>query len=109
MLYPALANAIFKRVCDLRQLALGKMRTAMVEADSTDEARLLQDLLADAHTRIRELQSSHDRLADELLTLRLNDRRHPVGSQSKVEHERRGSGVHAVESQGAQTKAALLR
>ena len=81
----------------------------MIDADSTDEARLLQDLLADAHTRIRELQSSHDRLADELLTLRLNDRRHPVGSQSKVEHERRGSAEHAVESQGAHTKAALLR
>ena len=81
----------------------------MIDADSTDETRLLQDLLADAHTRIRELQSSHDRLADELLTLRLSDRRHPVGSQSKVEHERRGSAVHAVESQGAHTRAALLR
>jgi hypothetical protein len=81
----------------------------MIDADSSDEARLLQELLAEAHARIRELQSSLDRLADELLTLKLNDRRHPVGSHSKVERERRGSAVHAVESQGARTKAALLK
>ena len=81
----------------------------MTYTEGTDEARLLQDLLADAHARIRELQSSHDRLADELLTLKLNDRRHPVESHSKVERERRRSPVDAVESQGTHTTAALLK
>ena len=61
----------------------------MIYPDSTEESRLLQNLLADAHARIRDLQSSRDRLADELLTLKLNDRRHPVGSHSKVKRERR--------------------
>jgi hypothetical protein len=81
----------------------------MIYQDSIEEARLLQDLLSDAHARIRELQSSLDRLADELLTLKLNDRRRPVGSHSNVERERRCSAVHAGESQRERTKAALLR
>ncbi len=64
-----------------------------------DEARLLQDLLAESHTRIRELESRVDRLANELLTLMLNDRRRLVGSHSNVNLERRRSVVDALESQ----------
>jgi hypothetical protein len=71
----------------------------MGASNSADEARLLQELLADAHARIRELQSRVDQLADELLTLQVNDRRSPVGSHSNVERERRRSVVHAIESQ----------
>ena len=72
----------------------------MIYSDSTEEARLLQDLLADAHARIRELQSRVYQLADELLALKMNDRRSPVGSHSNIERERRRTVVHAAESQG---------
>ena len=73
----------------------------MATPDSAEEARLLRDLLADAHTRIRELQSRLDQYADELLTLKLNDRRRATGSHGDVERERHRSGVHAAESEGA--------
>ncbi len=63
--------------------------------NSSEDARLLQDLLADAHSRIRELQSRLDRIADELLALKVNDRRAPFRGQ--VVRERR-RGVHAIES-----------
>jgi hypothetical protein len=71
----------------------------MVTPNSADEARLLQDLLADAHARIRELQSRVDQLADELITVKVNDRRCSIGSHSNVERERRRAVVHAIESQ----------
>jgi len=61
----------------------------MLYPNMTEESRLLEDLLADAHARIRELQSNRDRLAGELVKLQLNDRRRPVGSHSNIAHERR--------------------
>jgi hypothetical protein len=61
----------------------------MIYPNMTEESRLLEDLLADAHARIRELQSNRDRLAEELLTLQVNDRRRPVGSRNNIAHERR--------------------
>jgi len=70
----------------------------MICSDGTDEVRLLQDLLAEAHARIRELKSHVDLLADELLTLQVNDRRSPLGSHN-IERERRRTVVHAIESQ----------
>jgi len=70
----------------------------MDNLNNAENARLLQELLADAHARIRELQSHVDQLAHELLTLQVNDRRNPVGSRSNVERERRRSAVHAIES-----------
>jgi hypothetical protein len=75
--------------------------------NSADEARLLQDLLAESHSRIRELESRVDRLANELLTLMLNDRRRHDGSHSNVKRERRRS-VRAVESQRERIKPSLL-
>lgn len=62
--------------------------------NSSEDACLLQDLLADAHSRIRELQSRLDWIADELLALKVNDRRAPF--RGKVVRERRRS-VHAME------------
>ena len=70
----------------------------MDNLNNAENARLLQELLADAHARIRELQSQVDQLAHELLTLQVNDRRNPVGSRSNVERERRRTAVHAIES-----------
>jgi hypothetical protein len=61
----------------------------MIYPNMTEESRLLEDLLADAHARIRELQSYRDRLADELVKLQVNDRRRPVGSHSNIPNERR--------------------
>lgn len=65
---------------------------------STEEVRVLKDLLADAHARIRELQYHVDQLADELVTLQVNDRRNPVGSRGNVERERRRPVVHTIGS-----------
>jgi hypothetical protein len=62
--------------------------------DSSEEARFLRELLADAHTRVRELQAQVDQLAAELLALRLSDRRLATGSS---ERERRRPGACAVE------------
>ena len=76
--------------------------------NSADETRLLQDLLDESHTRIRELESRVDWLANELLTLMLNDRRRHYGSHSNVKRERRRSVVHAVESQRERIKPSLL-
>ena len=71
----------------------------MDNLNSAEEARVLQELLADAHARVRELQSHIDQLADELLTLQVNDRRSPLVSRNNVERERRRTGVHAIGSQ----------
>ena len=58
--------------------------STLIYPNMTEESRLLEDLLADAHARIRELQSNRDGLADELLTLQVNDRRRPAGSHSNI-------------------------
>jgi hypothetical protein len=74
----------------------------MDNPNSVAEAVLLQDLLADAHARIRELQSRVSHLSDELLTLQVNDRRSPSRSHNNVERERRRPVVHAIDSKKEQ-------
>jgi len=70
----------------------------MDNLNSAEEGLVLQDLLSEAHARIRELQSHVEQLADELLTLQVNDRRNPARSRNNVERERRRAVVHAIES-----------
>ena len=77
----------------------------MYNLNRAEEARVLQDLLADAHARIRELRSHVEQLSDELLTLQVNDRRSSVRSHDNVERERRRTVVHAIESQKEQFEA----
>ena len=55
--------------------------------DSEDQTRLLRILLDEAHRRIRKLQLRVENCTDELMALRLNDRRD--GIRRFVEHERR--------------------
>jgi hypothetical protein len=73
---------------------------------SSEEARLLRQLLTDAHTQIRELQAQVEQLSSALLMLTLGDRRrasgfHPDGSRERrresastvaPERDRRGRG-----------------
>jgi hypothetical protein len=77
----------------------------MATTKNADEAGVLQDLLADSHARIRELESRVDWLANHLLTLMLNDRRRLDGSHSNIECERRRTVVHAVTPQRHHTKS----
>ena len=67
--------------------------------DSSEETRFLRELLADAHSRIRELQAQVDQLSAELLALRLGDRRLATGSgaDGSSERERRRPGACPVE------------
>ena len=55
--------------------------------DNEEQVRLVRILLDDAHRRIRELQLQLENCSDELMTLRLNDRRD--GIRRFVEQERR--------------------
>ena len=55
--------------------------------DNEEQVRLVRILLDDAHRRIRELQLQLENCSDELMTLRLNDRRD--GVHRFVEQERR--------------------
>jgi len=55
--------------------------------DMKIQTRLLRILLDEAHRRIRKLESQVENCADELMALRLNDRRD--GIRRFVEHERR--------------------
>jgi hypothetical protein len=55
--------------------------------DSEEQVRLVRILLDDAHRRIRELQLQLANCTDELMTLRLSDRRD--GIRRFVEQERR--------------------
>ncbi len=78
----------------------------MLEQYSSEEARLLRQLLTDAHSQIRELQAQVEQLSAALLMLTLSDRRraigfHPDGSRERrredastlaPERERRGRG-----------------
>jgi len=86
---------------------LDALEDEMSYPDGTEEARLLQDLLTDAHARVRELESRVDWLANELLTRMLNDRRRALGSPVDVKRERRRRAVHAVESTTARTTTGL--
>ena len=67
--------------------------------DSSEEARFLRELLADAHSRVRELQAQVDQLATELLALRLGDRRRATESNAdgSSDRERRRPGACPVE------------
>jgi hypothetical protein len=69
----------------------------MTLEDKRDEARLLRDLLAEAHSRIRELQFQVDQLSEELLAIRLSDRRRATGSHTGSERERRLGSVRITE------------
>jgi hypothetical protein len=78
----------------------------------SEEARLLRQLLADAHKQIRGLQAQVDQLAAALLLLTLNDRRRATGAYAEgsgererrresaptisPEAERRGRGRHGA-------------
>ena len=57
--------------------------------DGTEETRLLRELLAEAHSRVRELQLQLDRLSEELLAVRLSDRRRASESHAARGRERR--------------------
>lgn len=48
----------------------------MTMPPDSPETRVLRELLADAHGRIRELEDQVDRLTEALLTPRFGDRRH---------------------------------
>jgi len=65
--------------------------------DSAEEARLLRGLLDDAHRRIRELQFRLDQFSGDLLTLKLNDRRHSSAAHGQLKHERRNDRAHSEE------------
>ena len=51
------------------------------------EAHVLRELLADAHTRIRELEEEVERLTAALLTARLSDRRRAYGGDRRRRDE----------------------
>jgi len=65
---------------------------AMSDTTPDSEVQVLRVLLDDAHRRIRELQCRLENCADELIALRLNDRRD--GIPRFVEHERRRGRPH---------------
>jgi hypothetical protein len=64
-----------------------------------EEAHLLRSLLADAHSRVRELQTQVAGLVSALLTLSLSDRRRATGphGEGRSEGERRRAGIHTTE------------
>ena len=67
--------------------------------DSAEEARLLRGLLDDAHRRIRELQFRLDQFSGDLLTLKLNDRRHSNETHGQLKHERRNDRARLAASE----------
>ena len=69
---------------------------------------LLEDLLADAHARIRELERRVACLSSNLLTQMLNDRRRPLGSHGNVGRERRHNLVHVPKSQ-SESQGPIIR
>lgn len=56
---------------------------------SSEEARLLRQLLTDAHGQIRELQAQVEQLSAALLMLTLSDRRRATGFHSDGARDRR--------------------
>jgi hypothetical protein len=69
----------------------------MTFEDKPDEAELIRELLAEAHGRIRELQFQVDQLTEELLTIRLSDRRRATGFLPNSKRERRIDSVRITE------------
>ena len=61
----------------------------MAAQDRTEETRLLREFLAEAHSRVRKLQLQLDRLSEELLAVRLSDRRRASESHAARGRERR--------------------
>jgi hypothetical protein len=68
----------------------------MVDQYVSEEARLLRQLLNDAHRQIRELQSQVEQLSATLLMLTLNDRRRATGFHADGVRERRQETAPAV-------------
>jgi hypothetical protein len=63
---------------------------------SSEEARLLRQLLTDAHGQIRELQAQVEQLSAALLMLTLSDRRRATGFHSEDARERRRESAPPV-------------
>ena len=68
----------------------------MSNQDSSEEARLLRQLLTDAHTQIRELQAQVEQLSAALLMLTLSDRRRASGFHSDGARDRRRESAPPV-------------
>jgi len=68
----------------------------MVDQYVSEEARLLRQLLNDAHRQIRELQSQVEQLSATLLMVTLNDRRRATGFHTDGVRERRRETSSAV-------------
>ena len=79
----------------------------------SEEARLLRQLLTDAHRQIRELQTQVEQLSAALLMVTLSDRRRATGSHAEGtgERERRRETPPKIEPElerrgpGRQTRA----
>jgi len=65
----------------------------------SEEARLLRQLLTDAHRQIRELQAQVEQLSAALLMVTLSDRRRATGfhAEGTSERERRRETAPTVE------------
>lgn len=63
----------------------------MFDPYSSEEARLLRQLLTDAHSQIRELQAQVEQLSAALLMLTLSDRRRASGFHDDSRERRRES------------------
>ena len=68
----------------------------MFNESSSEEARLLRQLLTDAHTQIRELQAQVEQLSSALLMLTLSDRRRAAGFHPDGSRERRRESASKV-------------
>jgi hypothetical protein len=68
----------------------------MLNEYSSEEARLLRQLLTDAHRQIRELQTQVEQLSATLLMLTLSDRRRASEFHSDGARERRRESAPPV-------------
>jgi len=68
----------------------------MFDQSSSEEARLLRQLLTDAHSQIRELQAQVEQLSAALLMLTLSDRRRASGFHPDGSRERRRESTSSV-------------
>ena len=80
---------------------------------SSEEARLLRQLLTDAHGQIRELQAQVEQLSAALLMLTLSDRRRATGFHSEGARERRRESAPTIapdrDRRGRGRQAALMQ
>jgi hypothetical protein len=68
----------------------------MLDPYSSEEARLLRQLLTDAHSQIRELQAQVEQLSAALLMLTLSDRRRASEFHADGSRERRRESTSPV-------------